>query len=299
MDPTFQLCHLYDSFQDSRRSQASISWYEEGHKREGHKREATQGVNLEKWIGTGPFLDYSSVVLANLDLSGTIGHGSYLARQVLGPLIYCNIGGTPGGWVDYIQWRAPEAYGFLIASREEDFSPKLDFDRFTIYYGEDNTGEITTNAISFANYVRGNSVLGVDVVVSQVPGRESLISTLLCLKKRGNCIITYSDPELLYVMSLAFDKVTLFRPLADSTHSYMIGKGLKDNWNGTKTYPEIVRILQAESQLTPTPSFLSWLNSLSIPSLDRSLDDLLLYRAKAIWNIPDTTPPLTGMTFTY
>jgi hypothetical protein len=283
MDPTYQLCRVYDSFTE-RAPSLDIPWYT--HQLDSVIATETPkplvgGVDRSSVIGRSVFLDYSGVILANIDvLNVTTYWGGMLAQQTLGPLTYCSIGGAPGGWIDYIQWRRPEAYGYVIVPKEEELSPSLIFDRFTVHYGQDNTGRIDTNSESFASYVRGIEIPGVDLALCQVTGKAALTSSLLCLKKGGNCVISYTDPQLLYFMALSFAKVTLFRPLADSTKAYCVGIGYLDN------RPEYPTALSA--------SFVSWFNSLQLPDYP-----INTYRAKAVWNIPDTSPPLTGIVMSY
>jgi len=227
-----------------------------------------------------PFVDYSGLVLANIDITNVIGHASYLAKQMLGQISYCAIGVTGGqrrdqsetkasgwerrdqsetkasGWVDYIQWRRPEAYGFLISSRDFDYDDRLDFDRFTIYYGEDNTGNVS---MSFADYVRSIQPDGVDIALSQTPGSVALQVCLRCLKRGGNCVISYSQEDM-PLFSSSFAKSMLFRPLSEPNSLYMVGIGYQ--------------LGQSNMQQG------------SIPNV--RLNALHLHKARSAWNIPDT-----------
>lgn len=226
-----------------------------------------------------PFVDYSGLVLANIDITNVIGHASYLAKQLMGQISYCSIGITPGGerrdqnettrasgWVDYIQWRRPEAYGFLISPREVDYDDRLDFDRFTIYYGEDNTGNVS---MSFADYVRSVQPDGVDIAMSQTSGPVALQVCLRCLKQGGNCVMSYSHKEM-PLFSSSFAKSMLFRPLSEPNSLYMVGIGYQ--------------LGQSEMQQGTVPN-------VRLSALDR-------YKARSAWNIPDTIHR-TNLTMSY
>ena len=288
MDPSYALCRVYDTFKEAS-PRFDVSWYSHSDKptpATSHPRSFEGGRDRRREIGNSVFVDYDGVILANLDvLNLTMSWGGLLAQQTIGKLTYALIGGE-GGWIDYLQWRRPECYGYVIVPRDGKLAESIVYDLLTIYYGQDNTGKIATNAESFADYVRGIQVDGVDLALSQEGGTQALLACVRCLKEGGTCVIQYTQPELLYLMALSFGQVTLFRPLADSRKLYCVGRGYHKS--------DIVDRLRSGQLPQLSEGFVQWLNSLPDPSYP-----INLARAKAIWAIPDSRGPPTGLTMTY
>lgn len=222
-------------------------------------------------LGRSIFMNRASIKLANIDAAFRFGltyHiGAYMHYSTPGPFKFCDIGGSPGGFVQYIQWRRNDAMGYGISLKstkpgvpEWNFR-QIDQSRFFPYYGESNTGNIILEWKNFVNRVRSDQTLGVDLVTADAAfdiesekafvRQEFLMNRLIMLqilmgvkllKLGGNFVIKVFDTvteltaQLLWITSLCFDKITLFKPISSrpaNTEKYLICEGKK---KGTERY---------------------------------------------------------------
>ena len=216
-------------------------------------------TNPFEGIGKSIFMDRAGVKLANIDavLNLTGQNGGLMSKQVMGEFRFCDLAGAPGAWTQYIQWRRPESYGYGISLRGdiEWNSELLDMDRFNITYGQDETGNLYTNANWFGDYVRSVESEGVDLVMADggfsVDGQEDrqeyltshlilseTLTALQCLKIGGSYVFKVYDTvtkftgDLLYVLACCFDQIWIFKPISSrpaNSEQYVICKGLKVN----------------------------------------------------------------------
>ena len=192
-------------------------------------------------IGNSIFMDRAGIKIANIDaIYNLSGHtGGYLAKQTLGNFVFCDLAGAPGAWTQYFQYRLPESYGYGI-SLKSDINwniNELDMNRFNITYGQDETGNLYTNALWFPKYVLETEVEGVDLVMSdggfsvkeQEYKQEFLTSRLIlseiltglrCLKVGGSFVckvydtVTSISGDLLYILACCFSKIWIFKPIS-------------------------------------------------------------------------------------
>ncbi len=217
-------------------------------------------ANPYEKIGNSIFMDRAGVKMANLDaVFALTGHvGGYLAMQTVGRFTFCDLAGAPGAWSEYVQWRRPEAYGYGISLRDGiQWNPdKLDLDRMTISYGEDNTGDLySSNAEWFASYVKSIEVNGVDLVIGdggfnvdqQEEAQEFLTFRLILsecyvgiktVRSGGNFVVKVYDTvtsisaDLLYLLAVAFDRIILFKPISSrpaNSERYVVCLGRRGN----------------------------------------------------------------------
>ena len=152
-------------------------------------------------IGNSIFMNRASVKIANIDaiFNFTQRKGGLLGPQEVGPLDpsipmselleiesltpsgkntnldrklgynFYDIASAPGGFSEYIQYRFPISYGWGMSLREglEWNREKIDMERFNILWGNDDTGNLYTNADWFSEQVRNKNTV-------------ELIRTLVC-----------------------------------------------------------------------------------------------------------------------
>jgi hypothetical protein len=141
------------------------------------------------------FLDVNGVVLANMDaIFKFTGHYGGLLKQRMEKtfekmgtgqpqpyvepvglfkedeaFIFCDVGGGPGGFTDYIQFRVREnrIYGMTLKSPETDWKVRRLSTRYlNITYGQDGTGNLFTNGESYVDYVRSRQTTGAHLVAA-------------------------------------------------------------------------------------------------------------------------------------
>lgn len=155
--------------------------------------------------------------------------------------------GGPGGFLEYVQFRYPQAITMGITQRE---NPKwieggwdrqaIDPTRLMRFVGEDFTGNLATQWKSFTNELEDEFPVGVEFITANGYRKDLLwIEFYLIVKnlKEGyNAIMrmddfSYSTLEIIYLATMLFEDVYLFQPLvsgSDSDEYYLIMKNLTD-----------------------------------------------------------------------
>lgn len=206
-----------------------------------------------------PFQNRAGLKFANSDAvyNLTKGKYSFLSRRDEEPFTYCDVASGPGSFTQYIQYRRPNSYGYGITLTMPKTS-NLNWDfkiinkkKFEPFYGQDKTGDIFKYWREFSDHVV--SVNGkVDLVtgdggfdIERKKIQEYMSARLLLhqclialkvLKKGGNFFqkyfggITEHSIQLIYILTLCFDKVILFKPVTSRSinlERYMICLGAK------------------------------------------------------------------------
>jgi FtsJ-like methyltransferase len=218
-------------------------------------------------IGSSIFLD-GGIEMANMDAVFNFGSGKagYSFNRSVDPIVFLDLGGTPGGITQYIQWRYPNAFGYGVALSSEQggksWNKNLDSRRFTTTYCMDGSGNATHNATWITNWVMKTVAMsptisndkllegrGVDLVHissdsntdSELESLNSILAKILIginvLWTGGSMIIKVGDlfsmtADLIYLMIPLFDYVTLFKPISsdpENSESYVIAKGFSRN----------------------------------------------------------------------
>jgi hypothetical protein len=258
MDPTYKLARIQYSFTDTKQP-LFIPWFSYTESQPN----ITQPKQIEDEIQH--LFDYANkdfLVMANIDIVNyTLSIGGYLAQQTNGLLTYAFIKPTIGQ-IEYLQWRRPACYGYVSLVNGDD----VDTDMGTnVYIDTSNVTKHYGDYEEFSNYVRTIEIDGVDLALSNDSSVSALIACCDCLKRGGTCIIAYSNPQMLFNMSLMFERILLFRPMCDVEKLYCIGMGYNEN-------------KYKNSRMTE--SFVKWFNNLHNPH-----ERIDTYLAKAIWNL--------------
>lgn len=234
-------------------------------------------------VGLSVFNSSNSIVLANIDaIYKLTGHYSGLLKQRLDKTfdkagvtqspIYeepvglftedknffvCCVNDSGGGFVNYLQFRVKDVKIFGMNPEDVEWNvSNLSTKYLTISYGEDGTGNLTSNWEYFLNDVRGKVQDGVQLVTANGgdsrPYEEGLyaetdnfievvrecIVSLGCCGKSGSVVIkvfdtfTQASAELLFVLAQCFEAIDLFKPITSShssTEKYFIGSRRKSD----------------------------------------------------------------------
>jgi 23S rRNA U2552 (ribose-2'-O)-methylase RlmE/FtsJ len=196
-------------------------------------------------VGNSIFLNRAAIKLANIDaiyhLTGLISN--YVRKTVDNIFKFCDLAGGPGGFSEYLLYRCPQSLGYGITLKGEkglDWSiDKLDLNRFKIFYGDDNTGNLYTNWNWFIDKVGALDGENIDLIVADggfdvdtsgdYERQEFLTSRLILtecliglslLKKGGSFVVKVFDTvteisaQTLYILSCCFEKISIFKPVS-------------------------------------------------------------------------------------
>jgi alkylated DNA repair dioxygenase AlkB/23S rRNA U2552 (ribose-2'-O)-methylase RlmE/FtsJ len=208
------------------------------------------------------FSTRAALKLANIDADfnicgNTVG---FLHKRLEGNFTFCDVAGGPGSFTQYIHYRRSESMGFGITKKSHinwDLS-KIEANRFIPIYGEDGSGDLYTQWDSFMNTVRYQTKEGVDLVVADGGldeeefeddfrrRQETITSHLIAsevylgiaLTKHGGDFVvktfdtvTKLTADLIYCCALAFDSISLFKPVTSrpfNAEQYLVCKGRKE-----------------------------------------------------------------------
>ena len=208
-----------------------------------------------KKIGKSVFFDQSAVQLANIDrvLSVTPMIGGYFTKQTDREFRYCIINPGTGGYDAYLQYRFPSSYGFgyRFRSNNKTFTDNEAFldTRFERYK---NITISSKNYIIY-DYKKISTELSnnksLDVVISSPLGNkvrkneqiQRLAAQLYIahnnLNADGKWIVEIDNLDvddnksrsihiptlqMIYIISLCFKKITLFKPLINPNNTYFL-----------------------------------------------------------------------------
>ncbi|PCJ28512.1 MAG: hypothetical protein COA94_03535 [Rickettsiales bacterium] len=211
-------------------------------------------------IGNSIFMNRAGVKIANVDavLRLTNIQSGYLNRYSDHPLTYAAIAEAPGAFVQYLQYRFNNSKGFGISLADSEITWNYDLikcDNFTVYNGEDGTGDILNNYDSFSREVLAEHADGVDLVVADGAidsvGRENkqeqdnmkliyaeLLIILTICKTGGNCMFkvfdtyTKASVHLLLTAALSFEDIYIFKPISSrpaNSEKYVVCINRKEN----------------------------------------------------------------------
>lgn len=189
----------------------------------------------------------AGIKLANIDAVFNVsGHdATYLEPISLKVIKFFDVAGGPGAFSRYLQYRFPvsQGYGISLKTTVQGCAWNtglLDMRRFTILEGEDGTGDLIKNYEWTINAIQERAGSeGVDVVVADgfiKPSqkddfrREELINQGLiacecgigvATVKVGGCLVVKiaeatrpAMAELIYLLAVAFDRVSMFKPIS-------------------------------------------------------------------------------------
>lgn len=208
-----------------------------------------------------PFIK-RGIILANIDAVFRLldREGGYMERFSPSPLVFCSLNDAPGGFTQYIQWRAPNAFGYGISATPEINgqawkTDKLDTSRVQLNgvascYPDDGSGDLVSNADQIVNWIKEKALIsptvkiseliegrGVNLVIADGDTYQSVVAEILIglriLWSNGNMVIRIPHlisrmSQIIYMVALVFDSTTLFKPISSSPGSselFLVAKG--------------------------------------------------------------------------
>ncbi len=242
-------------------------------------------INPFASISQSIFGSIDGVKLANIEaiFNQIKKEGGYFFPRSAEPAVYCDLGGAPGGFIRYLQWRYPSSFGYGVslspmkgglAWNEKAF----DLKRLEITSCPDGSGDIVNNLewivkwilqiatfsgeISVCQLAAGrmvNLVLGHKISDDEAKNMPTLVAQiaigLSILWPGGNMIIEMAgskskmSADLILLMGLTFDQVYLFKPISSNPAEngiYLIASGYQQNNN---LAPTISGLLKKVNQL--------------------------------------------------
>ena len=248
MDPTIKLIEIQNSFSKTREDRDEKISYPPAYSADNRDLPMINIQLLDKYpkykrikdnekepfapskIGNSVFIDFDAVKLANLDsiFKFSRRQGGLYAPQELKKFVYIGIETGEGGYHQYLQYRLPICYGYSIDKigfkKTNDTYIDMRTARFKKILGVGQRGDIITDYESMINEIGENA----DLIISNMISDRRKIVKFICiqtilaltrLNKNEYCIfhikyIYEAMKDLLYLISLAFDKITIFKPLA-------------------------------------------------------------------------------------
>jgi 23S rRNA methylase len=280
MDPTFEMCLIKDSFSPQQQFYTIEDPYEANDVFDRTKVKLTKETSIETLDNSGsleelfeeirvlktqlsgpeynerkkqanPFssLDPSvfssrkAIELANVDAIFLISgyFDANYKRQSTIDLANFVIGGT-GGFVEYIQYRWKYSVCYAMTKREHDWDfNNLNLDRFSVLYGNDQTGRIDTNYNYIIKYRQSRIVEEIFLVSAELDFEHELLYAALVATKllitNGNFVVcmpsfkTKLAHDVLFILAQCFDNVSLFKPVSSDPFSeevYVICRRLRE-----------------------------------------------------------------------
>lgn len=276
--------------------------------------EARDAMNPFENIGRSKFINRAAVKLANIDAVHHITKEIFTfdRKQSEKTFTFCDVAAGPGGFTQYLQYRYPNSkgYGMTLRSEKLDWNTRfLDMNRFTPFYGQDNTGDLYTNWEQFIKYVLSQTPEGVDLVTADggfdledprdktlLHRQEFLSSRLLltqalvgigCTKIGGNFVVKVFDTVtnisayILFVLAQCFQRILIFKPVSSrpaNAERYVLCMNRKADVQSyyqllaqaANTYQNDMYLSSLFNEPIP-PLFREWLTLANQQSIDRQL----------------------------
>jgi 23S rRNA U2552 (ribose-2'-O)-methylase RlmE/FtsJ len=213
------------------------------------------------WIGR------AGLKLANLDAIFHLSKSddTFTEPVDIRPFSFVDLAGGPGAFTQYLQYRRPRSQGWGMSLTTEIKGCAwelnlIDNTRFTVLKGADETGNLITNYYWAIDAIKKDNPNGVDLVVADGFIKDDVSSTfedykneevtnmnlILCelgiglntVKENCDMVCKVTDTlrpttaEALYALSLAFEKVCLFKPMTSrpaNAEKYIICKRRRKN----------------------------------------------------------------------
>lgn len=329
MDPTIELVIAKNSFTEERkeidyppsyqateRDQLNYQYVDGGTPEKYKELKDENGPYAPSKIGLSIFSDFEAIKLANIDavFNFTQRQGGMFGPQELKTYQYIAINPGFGGYHQYLQYRILRSFGYSISPF--DANKKLNekyvdtrSERFKSIIGKNKTGHLIPNLQSIIDEISLTDPNNIDLIVSNMTDRRmqyiaylasQAILALSCLKRNGFWIahLTIIDQpiaDLLYIISLIFDKIAIFKPMASyyTNDLYLIAEG---PWNNS-SYIDVLRDLADLRKHPRYPKSLLTNRSLGFDQylnqvLSLKFDETKIYRYEKsliVWDLPGNT----------
>lgn len=191
---------------------------------------------------------------------------SFLVRSI-------DIGGGPGGYTEYFQFRYVNCMTMGFTNRKDQWNLKiLDPHRLIRFYGQDNTGDLLTQWKNFLQatqqqYMAGADFISATTIFDKYHDYQTFLELYLILstiKDGANAILrmdaTWSNfmKQIIYFATQCFEEVHLFQPLLSGSDSDELFLVLKHARSSRKDYFIVLQNLfqQIPKDLSSVQGFL-------------------------------------------
>ena len=275
---------------------------------------ARDATNPFENIGRSIFMNRAAVKLANIDaiLNVTGNIFEFDKQSSVYPLTFCDVAAGPGGFTQYLQYRYPTGtgYGMTLRSKNLDWNTKLlNMQRFTPFYGTDNSGNLYDGWQAFNEFVLKQQPRGVDLVTADggfdveeggdrtlLQKQEFLSSRLLvvqsligitCTRAGGTFVlkvfdtVTQLSAQVIYILGQCFEELIMFKPVTSrpaNAERYLICRNKRST---IQLYYDILvsaanaytndRYLSTIFAEALSADFISWLTRGNTQSMERQL----------------------------
>jgi len=260
MDPSIKLAKLYSSFEAKEPVYQAPKAYSKEIKLKANVTTTKEKVSIpeiefsKSVLNNSIFMNQDALELANLDAVLNVTHstfgllGSILSKEVYDGQVpvFADLGGIPGGWVQYLQyrWQRCQGYGISLDNNKYDKSG-IEFNgvnTFTLLEGlEDHSGDIITNFDSLYDRIHKYHPYGLNLVIANATTQSKdyykyLIAQMLfglkILSNKGVLILRVAEVfssnilELIQLLTYAFEEFYLFKPFASGFDSsrYLVAR---------------------------------------------------------------------------
>lgn len=256
----------------------------------------TQTNDIFKNISTKPFSTRNSIILANIDMAFNFSRhkDGYILKQNNKKYTFAVLNDDTG-LTQYIMYRNPNSQGYGIykdvkcqcgCDVSNEYKCKCrDQDKDGLNKLVNLTKITTVSMNTIIPQLKRFNTTGIDLVVSGDENifKESLLVALKTLKSDGTFISSVKlDSTYLYMASLTFNKITLFKPISSEPNSYyIICEEIHIN------NIDHINNLENNKTITPSVNFINWVKQYSnISQYNLNPNDYDIYKCKAIWNLP-------------
>ena len=284
--------------------------------------------NVFNDIGNSIFIHHDAIVLANIDSVANLlklNFGFALKSTPDPGFTYVIIDGSPGGFVEYIQYRRPNSKGYGINNNSSDW----DFNHINIesFIPLNNMNDLFTNWKSYISDILDDNITGVNLILANYPPLYKddsvplIIQTIIGLQCSSQDFLLRSidttsliSQQILYLLSKCFKSLSIIKPISTSPLSsecYIICQNIKA-YKTVSPYIDLLSnsLIKIDYPRTTITSlyknnipkdFTSWLSSQNnlIDQYQQNFvdgvynhTDYIINKALVIWNLPDNIDPL-------
>ena len=311
MDPSEYLCKYKNSFEPKLEYKFKSYTYDPNHtyheitkhdKTTKHNittnHDKTKQNDLFKNVSTQPFSTRNAIILANIDMVFNFSKHTdgYIQKQNNKKYIFAALNDDTG-LTQYIMYRNPNSQGYGVYDTLCSCGclPKVINTCTCKNPNKDGLGKlvnltkiITATMDTITCQIKNFNPMKVDLVVNGDSSKfkDSLLVALKTLNNEGVFItpITNDDINILYMASLTFGKITLFKPISSGPNSfYVICQDIHIN------NIDYINDLQNNKNINVPTNFINWFKSFptnNYPTTNNTTDDINIYKCKAIWNLP-------------
>ncbi len=218
-------------------------------------------------------LDRGGLVMANLDAIFDITHSStnFAAKRAIGDMdgmIFIDIEGTPGGSVQYIQYRFMRSRGFGFAKRR-GYGGSIGYNEIvtnrvvnnssfdTTIMGDSGNGDVDIEWELFREIVMRRYRNGVDLCSYHDNTKQGILLCLSIISKGKDIVIKMGDTVSHEIVLLIHSISALFKKI------YLVRLASSNKFSGDKYLVCKSRLDGEFGEIEPTSEFVRWITMIN------------------------------------